>query len=218
MQLIDTIFFLVALIMSVVIHEVAHGHAANMLGDPTARLSGRLTLNPLPHIDLFGSIIVPLVLITTNAGFLFGWAKPVPYNPYNLRNQRWGTLFVGGAGVLANFFLALAFGLLVRLSGLGPEALLASTFFRAAVIIAGLNLVLGVFNLIPVPPLDGSKVLFSLLPYHLLHIEKLLEQYWYFFLIPVFLFAGFIIVPVANALFSLITGYSLGLYVLALPF
>ncbi|MDP3734967.1 MAG: site-2 protease family protein [bacterium] len=218
MHAVDTIFFVVVLIMSVVVHEVAHGHAANMLGDPTARLSGRLTLNPLLHIDPMGSIIIPLLLITTNAGFLFGWAKPVPYNPYNLRNQRWGTLLVGGAGVLANFFLALVFGLLVRFSGLGPEQLLASTFFRAAIIITGLNMVLGVFNLIPVPPLDGSKVLFSLLPYHLSHIERLLEQYWYLFLIPVFLFAGFIIVPAVNAVFSLITGYSLGLYVLALPF
>ena len=218
MQLVDTIFFVAALIMSVVVHEVAHGHAANMLGDPTARLSGRLTLNPLSHIDPLGSIIIPLLLITTNAGFLFGWAKPVPYNPYNLRGARWGTLLVGGAGVLANFFLALAFGLLVRFSGLGPESLLASTFFRGAIVITGLNLVLGVFNLIPVPPLDGSKVLFSLLPYHLSYIQNMLEQYWYLFLIPVYLFAGFVIVPVANAVFSLITGYSLGLYALALPF
>jgi len=218
MQLLDTIFFVAALIMSVVIHEVAHGHAANMLGDLTARLSGRLTLNPLSHIDPMGSIIIPLLLITTNAGFLFGWAKPVPYNPYNLRNQRWGTLLVGGAGVLANFFLALVFGLLVRLSGLAPEALLVSTFFRGAIILTGLNLVLGVFNLIPVPPLDGSKVLFSFLPYRLSHVQNMLEQYWYIFLIPVFFFAGFIIVPAANAIFFLVTGYSLGLYVLALPF
>src|SRR3990167_6817789 len=91
---IDAIFFIAILVFSVILHELMHGVAADKLGDPTARYAGRLTLNPLPHLDLFGSIILPAVLILTNAGFLFGWAKPVPYNPNNLSNKRWGTLWV----------------------------------------------------------------------------------------------------------------------------
>jgi Zn-dependent protease len=215
---IDSLFFVSILIMSVVIHEVSHGHMANILGDPTARLSGRLTLNPLSHIDMVGSIIVPLFLIISGSGFLFGWAKPVPYNPFNLRDQRWGTLLVGLAGVMANFLVAILFGLLIRFSGLGPQELLASTFFRASVIIVGLNLVLGIFNLIPIPPLDGSKVFFSLLPHHLYKVQYTLERYWFLFLIAIFMLGGFFIFPAMELAFSVITGHSLVLYIAALPF
>src|SRR5665213_1716243 len=104
-----SLFTIVILILSVIMHEVAHGYAGGLLGDQTAKRAGRLTLNPIAHIDLFGSIIVPAVLVLTNAGFLFGWAKPVPYNPYNLKNQRWGEAIVGSAGVATNILLALLF-------------------------------------------------------------------------------------------------------------
>ena len=157
----DIIFYLVVLIFSIIIHEVAHGYAANALGDPTARLAGRLTLNPIPHIDLFGSVILPVLLVLTNSSFLFGWAKPVPYNPYNLRNKRWGEFVVASAGVATNLFFAVIFGLATRYLTLNGFDVAAG----ATAIIALVNLFLGLFNLIPIPPLDGFTVLRSVVPY-----------------------------------------------------
>ena len=141
---------LVILILSVIVHEVAHGYAANSLGDPTARLAGRLTLNPIPHIDIMGSIVLPALLIFTHSPILFGWAKPVPYNPFNLKNHRWGETFVALAGVATNFLLAIIFGLIVRFStAIGMDA----TAVSLAATIAFINLFLGLFNLIPFSPL-----------------------------------------------------------------
>ncbi len=155
---IDIIFGLVVLIFSVILHEVAHGHMANWLGDPTARLAGRLTLNPLRHIDPLGSIILPALLLITHAPILIGYAKPVPYNPYNLRG-RYGEGLVAFAGPGTNILLALIFGFLIRFSGaqLGPDLI------SAFAIIVYVNILLALFNLLPIPPLDGSKVLSTLL-------------------------------------------------------
>ncbi|MDR3547835.1 MAG: site-2 protease family protein [Candidatus Pacebacteria bacterium] len=155
-----SIFTIVILILSVIMHEVSHGYAAYALGDPTAKRAGRLTLNPLAHIDLFGSIIIPAILVLTNAGVLFGWAKPVPYNPYNLRNQRWGEAIVGFAGVGTNLLLALIFAGISRVSVDAGYVLFASL----AALVVLVNLSLGLFNLIPIPPLDGYTVLRGLLP------------------------------------------------------
>lgn len=155
------IFYIIVLILSIILHEVSHGFAAEWLGDPTARLNGRLTLNPLPHIDPLGSIIIPGLLVFTHAPFLFGWAKPVPYNPYNLRNQKWGEAIVAAAGPGVNILLALGFGLLIRFGG----DVLSPAFVSLASIIVIVNIMLAIFNLLPLPPLDGSKVLRSLLPY-----------------------------------------------------
>ena len=155
------VFVIVALILSIVIHEVAHGFAADMLGDPTARLQGRLTLNPLPHIDPMGSVLIPGILVLTGAGILFGWARPVPYNPYNLKNQKWGEAIVAAAGPLTNIAIALFFGLLIRLGG-GD---LPDTFIALAYYVTYLNILLALFNSIPVPPLDGSKIIKALLPF-----------------------------------------------------
>lgn len=156
-----SLFTVVILIFSIILHEVAHGYAAYALGDPTAKLSGRLTLNPIPHIDPIGSVLIPALLIFTNAGIMFGWAKPVPYNPHNLNNQRWGEAIVGIAGVATNLLIAVVFGLLTRVAFFeGFEALASAT---AAVCLV--NLFLGLFNLIPLPPLDGFTVLRGLLPY-----------------------------------------------------
>ncbi len=152
------IFFFLILIFSIILHEVAHGYAADKLGDPTARLQGRLTLNPIPHIDLFGSIILPLISIMAPGGFLFGWAKPVPYNPYNLtRAPRWGETIVAAAGPATNFALAFLFAGLLRFSA-------DQTFIAICLTGVVANLWLGILNLIPIPPLDGSKVLDALLP------------------------------------------------------
>lgn len=205
---IDTIFYIVILIFSVILHEVAHGYAADMNGDPTARLAGRLTLNPISHIDLFGSIILPALLIMTGSGVVVGWAKPVPYNPYNLRNQKWGTLAVALAGVAMNFLIAFIFGLLIRFATGLPLSFLA-----IAQMIVTLNIVLGVFNLLPIPPLDGSKVLLALFPKWFYPIEAFAERNFLlvvlalFLLLPVFL--GPVVGTITEVIFRLFTGTAL---------
>jgi Zn-dependent protease len=188
---VNFVFFIIVLIMSVVIHEVSHGYAADLLGDPTPRLDGRLTLNPLPHLDLLGSLIIPTIMYFST-GFMFGWAKPVVYNPYNLRNQRWGTVIVGAAGVLANFALAVIFGLLARFA---PAIGLSPSFVSISLTIVLINLVLGVFNLIPVPPLDGSKVLFPLLPYRFRSVENFFTRNWYILVLLVLIFGAMVVDP-----------------------
>ncbi len=159
-----SIWALIILILSIIVHEVAHGYAADSLGDPTARLAGRLTLNPIPHIDLMGSIVIPALLIFTGSPILFGWAKPVPYNPYNLKDQRWGEALVAVAGSATNLLLAVIFGLVVRF---GAGAGLDSAMLSLAATIAFVNLFLGLFNLIPFPPLDGFTALRAALPWNL---------------------------------------------------
>lgn len=156
-----TIFTVIVLVISVIIHEVAHGWAANALGDPTAKLQGRLSLNPIRHIDPVGSVLIPAVLVLTNSSFLFGWAKPVPYNPYNLKNQRWGEAIVGVAGVAVNLFIAVLFAFIARFAfGAGMVE-----FGTLASLVTLVNLSLGIFNLLPIPPLDGFTVLRGILPF-----------------------------------------------------
>jgi Zn-dependent protease len=157
MQILDAVFVIAIIVFSAVIHEVMHGVAADRLGDPTARLQGRLTLNPIPHLDLFGSIFLPAILALTNSPIFFGWAKPVPYNPYNLRPGRFSEAIVAGAGPASNLAIALLVGAVIRSGAVAP---LESVFFLIIVV----NVMLFLFNLIPVPPLDGSKVLEALLP------------------------------------------------------
>ncbi|MAF59389.1 MAG: site-2 protease family protein [Candidatus Pacebacteria bacterium] len=159
---IDFVFIIIVLILSVVVHEVAHGYAANMLGDPTARIAGRLTLNPIRHLDLFGSILLPGLLVLSSSPFLFGYAKPVPYNPYNLRNQKWGEAWVAAAGPLINIVIALFFAVLIRVGVAGN--FLTPAFVELASVIIYINVLLAVINLLPIPPLDGSKVLSVILP------------------------------------------------------
>lgn len=163
---------LVILILSVIAHEVAHGYAANWQGDPTARLAGRLTLNPLPHIDPLGSVIIPALLVISGSPIMFGWAKPVPYNPYNLRNQRWGEVLVALAGVLTNLFLAIVFGLVVRF---GTSLGLPQTALSIAATVSFVNLFLAAFNLIPFPPLDGFTALRAALPWRFSSVIRTFE-------------------------------------------
>ena len=193
------------LLMSVVIHEVSHGVAALWQGDPTAKLMGRLTLNPIKHLDIWGSFLVPMVFIFTT-GFLFGWAKPVPYNPYNLRNQKWGPAIVGLAGPAANFVIAIVFGIALRFLPIYSDTVFIQNLAQLFTIIVMLNILLGVFNLMPIPPLDGSKLLFSILPPHMSHIQRMLEQYGFIILLFFIFFAFQLIFPIITALFRLITG------------
>ncbi len=171
------IAMIVALVFSVVIHEMAHGYAANWLGDPTARLQGRLSANPLVHIDPLMSVIIPGLLILSGSSFLFGAAKPVPYNPYNFTNQKWGEAIVAAAGPLANIFIAVVFAFLVHTSAILG---LTQTFVDLAVQIILLNIFLAFFNLVPIPPLDGSKILPRLLPFQLAYkyegFRRFMEQ------------------------------------------
>lgn len=197
------IFTLVVLILSASLHEYMHGYAAYRLGDNTAKNAGRLTLNPIKHLDLFGSFILPLSLYLMRAPFLFGWAKPVPYNPYNLRDQKYGDAKVAVAGPLSNLGLALVFSLVFRM--VAPNTLLAQLMLQAAFI----NVLLAIFNLIPIPPLDGSKILAVFLPHawrqKILHAS----DRWSFIVLILFVFFGFnYLLPVIFRILSWMTGIS----------
>ncbi len=210
MDPVATIIVIAILIFSIILHELAHGYVALSLGDPTAKLAGRLTLNPIPHLDPLGSILIPAILILSPGGFIFGWAKPVPYNPYNLRNQKWGESLVAVAGPATNLLIALVFGLSIRFMGtlLSPASIEIMSF------IVFINVLLAVFNLIPVPPLDGSKVLDALLPYGVAikyrRLRSSMERFgllttFAFLFIFVYLFWGPFLYFV-SLIFSLITG------------
>ncbi|MEK7150629.1 MAG: site-2 protease family protein [Patescibacteria group bacterium] len=206
----DLIFQIIILVMSIVIHEVSHGAMAYGLGDKTAKYNGRLTLNPIPHLDPFGSILLPFLLVITGSPYLIGWAKPVPYNPYNLRNQKWGPALVGFAGPLSNLLIAIFFGLFIRATNLGafgfiphPTLLALGNF---AVNIALINISLAVFNLVPIPPLDGSKVLAAIVPYRWADALLRLESMGWIVLIVFIFFFSWIINPISTAIFRLITG------------
>jgi Zn-dependent protease len=170
-QLLQISLWILPVLVAVVFHEVAHGYVAHGLGDDTAKRAGRLTLNPLPHIDPIGSVALPLLLLVTNAGFLFGWAKPVPVDFARLRQPKRDMVLVAAAGPLTNFALAAASALVFRAvtaGGVqGQEALFERLLFPVAMIAQRsvlMNVFLGVFNLIPIPPLDGGRVLTGLLP------------------------------------------------------
>ena len=150
--------FLIILILSIIFHEIAHGAVANAFGDPTAKLAGRLTLNPIKHIDPIGSIIVPAFLILTGSSIFFGWAKPVPYNPYNLPS-RFAEALVAGAGVLLNFFLAFIFAMFLRFVEITSDPIM-----HIFIVIVLINLFLAFLNLIPFPPLDGAKIFLNIVP------------------------------------------------------
>jgi Zn-dependent protease len=200
MDLVTLVFYFLVIIPSSIIHEYAHGWMAERLGDSTARYAGRLTINPLAHIDWWGSIFLPLMLfLGTQGRFMFAYAKPVPYNPYNLKNQRWGPAVVGIAGPLANLLLALSFAMVLRVVP-------ASSISPFLGIIVYANILLMVFNLVPIPPLDGSKVLFALLPDSLHNVKIVLEQYGFFILVFFIFFLFESLSPLINFLFTFLVG------------
>lgn len=200
MDFISLLFYFIIIIPSAIIHEYAHGWMANQLGDPTARYAGRLTLDPRAHIDMWGTILMPLGLfILTGGRFLFAYAKPVPYNPYNLRSQKWGPVWVGLAGPLANFLLALAFALVYRMF---PTADAAQFF--AIIVMA--NVTLMIFNLLPIPPLDGSKLLYALLPASAYKVRSFLDRYGFVILLFFVFFLFDLIQPIISFLISWLLG------------
>jgi len=167
-SLLEGALIAVVLLFSVIVHEVAHGYVALLNGDPTARMLGRITLNPIPHIDPVGTILLPLLLYIANLPII-GMAKPVPVNPLNYRNYRWGEFAVSAAGPVSNLVLAAVFALVLRL-GIQNPGLLAM-----AQIGVSINILLALFNLIPIPPLDGSHILAILLPRELARLYAYLQ-------------------------------------------
>ncbi len=196
---------LVILILSIILHEVSHGYVADYLGDPTARLAGRLTLNPIKHIDPLGSIIVPVMTFLLS-GFTFGWAKPVPYNPYNIKNRRQGEFLIALAGPVSNLAIALIFGTVLRFMANSSGYMAMSPFVTILSYIVIINITLAIFNLIPLPPLDGSKLLLPLLPNQYGPLRQNLERFGPFFTLIVVFFVWQLIYPVVPWVFRLFTG------------
>ncbi|MDI6792719.1 MAG: site-2 protease family protein [bacterium] len=189
---------------SVVIHEVSHGWVADRRGDPTARMAGRLSLNPLVHIDPIGSIILPLLLILSGSHFIFGWAKPVPVNFYNLYNPKKDMILVSLAGPLSNFALAFIASTLLRLGIVDFSSTSGSILVLAVVI----NLLLAVFNAVPIPPLDGSKILMGILPPESAYKYARLEPYGFIVLIGLIWLGLFhkVVLPIVLLLGAILLG------------
>jgi Zn-dependent protease len=197
-----TIFTLIILLFSVILHELAHGYTALSLGDSTAKDAGRLTLNPFNHLELFGSFLLPLFLfiITLGQGPIFGWAKPVPIDSYNFRDKKNGIIKVSLAGSAANFLIAIFFGLIIRFIPLNLS------FVKLLSIIVFYNFFWGLFNLIPIPPLDGSHILLSLLPERFTGFKVFLEQYKIILLLGFMFFGMDWLFSIAINLYTLLVG------------
>ena len=178
--LLQAALMVVVLLFSIIIHEIAHGYVALLNGDATARMLGRITLNPIPHIDPVGSILLPLLLLISQSSFLIGWAKPVPVNPLNFRNFRWGEFAVSAAGPVSNLALAAIFSVLLRL-GLGNPGLTQLAYYGVSI-----NIILALFNLIPIPPLDGSHILALVLPRELARLYSHLQPVGFFLILILF--------------------------------
>lgn len=193
-------------LMAVTFHEYAHGWMANRLGDPTARFLGRLTLNPIAHLDPIGSLALPLLLIFMRSPVVFGWAKPVPVEVRNLRNPKEDMIWVGLAGPGANLLLAFGLAILLRM-GFGVFPFIRQLLFLGVLV----NLILAFFNLVPIPPLDGSRILQGLLPWQYAYQYRKIEPYGIFiifFLLAIGLFKG-VILPMALELAGFLTGTQL---------
>jgi len=192
------IIFVVVLIISIILHEISHGYAADKLGDPTARLQGRLSLNPLVHIDWIGSVILPFFLVISGAPFVLGWAKPVPFNPYNMKNPKWGGVIVALAGPLTNIVIAILGAITLQLFTFSPEVI----FFVTSIIIT--NIALAVFNMVPIPPLDGHHLLYALLPTHLNSIKSFFRRYSFIILIVFVMYGWKFISPIIFSIYNLL--------------
>jgi Zn-dependent protease len=193
-------------IFAITVHEVAHGWVANRLGDPTARMLGRLTLNPIKHIDPIGSILVPGLLLLTG-GFVFGWAKPVPITVRNMRNPRRDMAIVALAGPVSNLVMAFLWALMARVAALlGNSSTLTTGLIYMGLAGIAINLALAVLNLLPIPPLDGGRVLSNLLPPRMSAMLDRIEPYGFFILLGLLItgILGYILGPPYALLQSLI--------------
>ena len=202
MNIIIFAFYAFVVLYSVILHELSHGLMAQSMGDPTAKYAGRLTLNPFKHLDLFGSILLPLLTYYTG-GFIFGYAKPVPYNPLNLSDQKYGPAKVAAAGPLSNILLAVLFGLVLRFSPSVAGNLILADFLK---FIVNINLMLAIFNLIPIQPLDGHWLLFTFLPKRYIELKYFLARYGIFILLIFILFFSRYLMPLRDFLFRVIVG------------
>lgn len=200
----NTIFFsIIILIISAIAHEMAHGYAADALGDPTPRLQGRLSVNPLRHLDPVGSFLLPLLTYNIG-GFIFGWAKPVQFNPYNLKHPKRDEMIIAIAGPLSNACIAIIFGVMVRFN----EVLqLPITMVTLASLVVIINLSLMVFNLVPIPPLDGSKLLLNSIPDRYYAFKEGLVRHSLIMFVIFVIGASQVITPLIHTLFTIITGY-----------
>lgn len=202
-----TIFYFLILIFSIIVHEVAHGIAAEREGDPTARMLGRITLNPLKHIDWFGSVILPLVLILSHTGLIVGWAKPVPYNPDNLKHGNKSVAKVSIAGIIVNLTIAIVFGLLIRASLY--FGLVSQPVIEIGSIIVLINIVLALFNAMPFAPLDGFRFFSAVLPRRYMPIMAFIERFSLPLLLVFIIFGWKVVAPFAFVIFHLLTGISI---------
>ena len=181
------LIYIIPLLFAITLHEAAHGWAASKLGDHTARMMGRVTLDPTKHIDPIGTIAIPLVLLLSSSGFIFGWAKPVPINFNALRNGKNGMIWVALAGPIANIVMAICW-LFIMIIAINMNITALIEMGRVGILV---NCVLAVFNLLPIPPLDGSRVISALLPNRLAYQYNQLEQYGLYILLGLMFLGGF---------------------------
>jgi len=200
MDFLPALFYFLVIIPSAIMHEYAHGWMADRLGDPTARYAGRLSLDPRVHIDPIGTILLPLLLFfSTGGNFMFAYAKPVPFNPNNLRDQRWGPVWVALAGPFINLLIAFVVGLILQF-------LPAGTFSDLLLLIVLANVLLAVFNCVPIPPLDGSKVLYALLPPSLENVKIFLDRFGFVLVLIFVFYFSHVINPIVDYFVRLFTG------------
>ena len=204
MSILEVAFVAIAFLYSVILHEISHGLMAQSLGDTTARDAGRLTLNPIKHLGLFGSVLLPLMLLLVGSPFLFGYAKPVPYNPLNLTDRKYGAAKVALAGPMTNMILAVLFGLVLRFL---PESFDGTSLPILLGSVVSINLLLAIFNLVPIPPLDGHWLLLTFLPERYAEVKYFLVRYGIFIFIFFLIFLSQLLAPLINYLFTVIVGH-----------
>lgn len=189
------VFSVIVLIISVMFHELAHGIVADRMGDPTPSLAGRLTLNPLAHMEWVGSFLVPLLCVISGTGFIIGWAKPVPFNPRYFSHKRWGPAWVAAAGPITNIILVIIFAAVFRSIAGNPAW---AGFAQIAALVVVINISLAVFNLMPLPPLDGHHILGAIIPVYREWADRLMGTYGIMVTLLAIFLAGSIIAPIVS--------------------